>query len=80
LAFSRITYEFDATCSDLIYALLNLNWADHDNNLAIAYVMMLVNLVAVYPSCTEAMLEMLVQNFLYSKFLNFSTELSHTAI
>ncbi|RGB32637.1 RNA polymerase I-specific transcription initiation factor RRN3 [Rhizophagus diaphanus] len=67
LAFSRIMHKFDATCSDLVYTLLNFNWTNHDNNLAIAYVMMLANLVAVYPSCTEAMLEMLVQNFLYKE-------------
>ncbi|CAG8496353.1 10251_t:CDS:2 [Funneliformis mosseae] len=67
LALSRTSHKFDATCSDLVYTLLNLNWADHDNNLAIAYVMLLTNLVAAYPSCTEAMLEMLVKNFLYKE-------------
>ncbi|RIA94956.1 RNA polymerase I-specific transcription initiation factor RRN3 [Glomus cerebriforme] len=67
LAFSRTIHKFDATCSDLIYALLNFDWTNHDNNLAVAYVTMLANLVAVYPSRAEAMLEMLVQNFLYKE-------------
>ncbi|CAJ0625813.1 8909_t:CDS:2 [Entrophospora sp. SA101] len=66
MAFAHNAFHLDECCVDLIDVIFNLNWAEHDNNLALAYIMFLSSLISSHPSLYKSrILQMLVQKFAF---------------
>nr|CAG8461358.1 4565_t:CDS:2 [Entrophospora candida] len=84
MAFAHNAFHLDERCTDLIDVIFNLNWTEHDNNLALAYIMFLSNLISSNPSLYQnRVLQMLVQKFAFRRIPNNLEKINgrvHTAV